>query len=443
MPAWTSNANEATRLRLVGAPAPQDAVFYPEFTYPIFGEAETIFGYEGLHINLDFCSGSLMPSLGVSYSAKNSKTSAKIDDPEETLRAFLPDTLARHDTLVSLAEKEAQGGAFSPHGTNIAEYSVKGKERASRGVFGARARTSDAARNFVVHHATWDTPGFRAWHERAQIFTLFYIEGASYIDDQDPNWEFYTIFERTRGENADAYHFVGYTSTYRFWSWQDKTRLRISQFLILPPYQKQGHGTQLYDTVFARALDDARVCEVTVEDPSESFDLLRDKCDLRRIANAPMITTARKDNQLHAPLAHTWSEEARAQAKMAPRQWSRILEMLLLVHLDADNEESMRAYRLQIKARIFRVNREALLQLPRAQRQAKLQETFEAVVDEYSEITGAPLPDMLLEAPPIVERDELHIPGLAKRAASAVILLGDGEEEEEEEEYAHKARRLG
>lgn len=36
-----------------------------------------------------------------------------------------------------------------------------------------------------------------------------------------------------------TYHFVGYTSLYPFLHYPDKTRLRLSQFFILPPYQHQ------------------------------------------------------------------------------------------------------------------------------------------------------------------------------------------------------------
>jgi hypothetical protein len=36
-----------------------------------------------------------------------------------------------------------------------------------------------------------------------------------------------------------SYHVAGYTSLYPFYNFPDKTRLRLSQFIILPPYQNQ------------------------------------------------------------------------------------------------------------------------------------------------------------------------------------------------------------
>lgn len=419
---WTADANAATCLRLVGAPPPADRVFHPDFTYPIFGDAESIFGYTGLEIGLAFAAGSLTPALSVSYERKNTLTSATLDDVEGTLRAFLPRDVLTHEQLAARAAAEAH--SFVPPGTPVASY--------TKNVRGA-------PREYTIFHATWDTPGFRAWHAAARILTLFYIEGASYIDDDEPNWEFYLVYEHT-----DAWHFVGYTSLYRFWCWPHSVRLRLSQFLVLPPYQKQGHGSRLYSTLFDRALADPAICELAVEDPSEAFDHLRDACDLHRIAHDPAIRAAARAGLLRAPLDRAWSAATRRTLKMAPRQWARVLEMLQLTTLAHADAPQLRAYRLQVKARLFRVNREILEQLPRSQRLEKLHETFLAVVDEYAEITGAELPDALLDAPPPSTDSAAELPPAALHFATALIDHGaDGDEEEEEEDPPPpKTRRL-
>ncbi|WFD27533.1 histone acetyltransferase [Malassezia nana] len=376
---WTSSANEALCLRLTGAPPPCDRVFHPEFTYPIFGDAETIFGYQDLRIQLSLASGSLRPSLDVQYKAKNTKTTAKVVDVAETLHEFLPaDNLVEPSEWPTVAATER--AAFQPPGTRVAHYTRQDKKR--KGV----------EREFFVYHATFDTPGFRAWHQRAQFFALLFIEGASYIDDTDTRWEFYTLFERVH-DGEETWHFVGYTSLYRFWCWPGQTRLRLSQFVILPPYQQQRHGSALYNAVYEAALQDTSICELTIEDPSERFDHLRDACDLKRLEHDQDVLA-----HIHAPVDRAWSHAARARHKMAPRQWARMLEMLALVHL-RDEPVDLQAYRLQVKARLYGVNREVLDMLPREQRLEKLHETFEAVIDEYAEITGADIPDALLARP--------------------------------------------
>ena len=387
---WTSPANEATCLYLVGAPSLCDRVFHPAFTYPIFGDAETIYGYERLHIQLSFASGSLRPSLNIEYRAKNTMTTAKVDDVDEQLREFLPEAdLVSPDAFPQLVQADA--ASFQPPGTQITSYTQRSK-----------GQTTD--RTFCIFHSTWDTPGFRAWLKRAQIFTLFFIEGASYLEEEEKNWEFFTIFERTNAPSTQqqsdqhhaTWHFVGYTALYRFWCWPGKTRWRLSQFLILPPYQGQRHGTHLYQTVYEHALSDPAICELTIEDPSEAFDKLRDTCDLTYLNQQNDVV-----HHIAAPIDRAWRSSARLRYKIAPRQWARLLDMLGLLHLDPDaSPDQFRAFRLQVKARIYQQNREVLDMLPHEQRVEKLHETFEAVLDEYADITGVEVPEALLEMSP-------------------------------------------
>ncbi|WFC98345.1 histone acetyltransferase [Malassezia yamatoensis] len=448
MSKWTSSANEATRLRLVGAPPPYDEVFHPEFTYPIFGDAETIFGYKGLNVQLSFASGRLTPALRVSYDAKNTLTAAKLDDIEGTLFPFLPEQdMVSPDELSQIAMKDAQGSteSFKPHGELVHEYkrAVKDKAKSSiASLFSARSRPRPTQeRTFSIYHATWDTPGFKDWHARLQIMTLFYIEGASYIQNDEEKWEFYTIFERVSTSDGEAFHFVGFTSLYRFWCWPGKTRLRLSQFLILPPYQRQAHGTELYNTVYDRMLADDDVCELAVEDPSEAFDGLRDACDLARLSKPqdPLLKAV-VSQRLKPPVDRRFSENLRAQYKMAARQWARMLEIILLQHLDQTDIESAREYRLQVKKRLHLVNREVLQQLDRVQRLKKLHETFESVLEEYSEMSGVELSSTLLDAPEIqVDVSALELPPMAKRAANAIIEHG---EDGEDDQGARKIPRL-
>jgi histone acetyltransferase 1 len=45
----------------------------------------------------------------------------------------------------------------------------------------------------------------------------------------------------------------------------------------MPPFHGHGHGTRLYSFLFQMFMDDKKVAQVTVEDPNESFDDLRDR----------------------------------------------------------------------------------------------------------------------------------------------------------------------
>lgn len=61
-----------------------------------------------------------------------------------------------------------------------------------------------------------------------------------------------------------------------------KERHRISQVLILPTFQKQGHGKELLDHVYAYSLQYEKCFELTTEIPSFEYQCLRDykECEL-------------------------------------------------------------------------------------------------------------------------------------------------------------------
>lgn len=66
------------------------STFHPQFTYPIFGEEERIFGYQKLDIKLRFAAHDLYPNLEINYDRKFKPIgSTKATDIEETLQEWL------------------------------------------------------------------------------------------------------------------------------------------------------------------------------------------------------------------------------------------------------------------------------------------------------------------------------------------------------------------
>jgi histone acetyltransferase 1 len=51
-----------------------------------------------------------------------------------------------------------------------------------------------------------------------------------------------------------------------------------------------------------------------------------------------------------------WEQETRRKYKIAQRQFDRLLEMLLLKQLDRKDAAKVKAYRLHVKARLYRFN---------------------------------------------------------------------------------------
>ena len=108
-------------------------------------------------------------------------------------------------------------------------------------------------KTYEVFRCLESTPRFRDYHERLQAWILFYIDAASFIDIDDDNWRIFLMFEKTGGPGNSKYSIVGYLTVYQYYAYGRETNMRrprISQMLILPPYQRQGLGSQLLETVY-------------------------------------------------------------------------------------------------------------------------------------------------------------------------------------------------
>ncbi|KAF8321539.1 histone acetyltransferase type B, partial [Clavulina sp. PMI_390] len=378
--------------------------FHPRFTYPIFGEDEKIYGYNDLVINLSLASGSLAMCFTMKHSAK--LPASTVDDVEGTLYKFIPsDYLKNEDTFRANVEKEAL--TFRPPGTKVFSYarpSTHG-DPSSSGKGKSKAQTDGAELDeespdvsvFEAYHCKWETPGFRDLHRRMQLFILLYIEAGSYIQEDEDKWEFVVLYERRRRRDGNVtYHFVGYTSMYPFFYFPDKVRMRLSQFVLAGPYQGQGHGALLYTALYQYCLSQDQIAELAIEDPSEAFEDLRDKTDLRMLfKNAEFMKEAYGDvdgtglnGKLGPPADKEWVVGWQKKLKMAGRQWERLIEMLILRRLDPTNPALLKAYRLQVKDRLYRFNFEILVILDKQERLEKLEETFNSVIEGYSGILG-------------------------------------------------------
>jgi histone acetyltransferase 1 len=386
--------------------------FHPTFTYPIYGEDEKIYGYQDLVIDVRFASGSLAQYLSVRY-AQKLDASTTVDNVEGILKEFIPPDYDT-DEAAFLTRVQEDAASFKPVGSVVHTYT-----RPAPSTSGSSSATREVV-EYEVYHATWNDPGFREYHRRMQIFILLYIEAGSYISEDDDAWQFFVLYEKRKRQNGTkTYHFIGYSSVYKFYCFPEKHRLRLSQFIIVPPYQHQGHGSELYKTIYNYALLTPLISELTVEDPAEAFEDLRDRNDLRMLlANENFMKegfgneavshgggkvrkrktraranpmgapsgTVKGTKKMGPPIDKAWSETFRTQLKMAGRQWQRLMEMLILMHLDSADIQAARAYRLQVKERLYRFNFEILAQLEKEERLEKLEETFQSLREDYLRI---------------------------------------------------------
>jgi histone acetyltransferase 1 len=89
---WAIDSNDAVELSLLGPLSSNALTFHPDYTYPIFGDAETIYGYQGLSINLSFAGWDMRGLLKVSWRQKiNPALGIDAEDIVETLNEYLPE----------------------------------------------------------------------------------------------------------------------------------------------------------------------------------------------------------------------------------------------------------------------------------------------------------------------------------------------------------------
>ena len=99
---WSTDANEAVNLTL----APHGDSFSPDFTYPIFGEAETIYGYKNLTIDVQFSETDLRQYLNIEFSEKLPPNSGvEADNIEQTLAPFVDDGIGCCEDKLHVADR--------------------------------------------------------------------------------------------------------------------------------------------------------------------------------------------------------------------------------------------------------------------------------------------------------------------------------------------------
>ena len=98
-------------------------------------------------------------------------------------------------------------------------------------------------------------------------------------DENDSGSEDEKEDDREKGLISRTYETLGYMTLYRFFAWPDKRRLRVSQVIIFPPFQRQRHGFELLQHVYLMSKY-RNFIEVNVEDPAIGFQFLRDVCDV-------------------------------------------------------------------------------------------------------------------------------------------------------------------
>ncbi|XP_053615712.1 histone acetyltransferase type B catalytic subunit isoform X2 [Plodia interpunctella] len=258
----------------------------------------------------------------------------KADDVEGALKKVLaPGFVTNLDHFISLVDKDK---SFIPHGRLVHAFTVTPDDGSDR-------------RMFEVYFSEISTPGFLTFHERLQTFLLWYVDAASFIDVDDDQWNFFTVFEKYDScEGGHRYAVAAYATVYRYYAYPRNLRPRISQVLTLPPFRKLGICAHLIKAIYTHFTVLPEVVDITVEDPSADFQRIRDYVDAKNCETLPAFQPAK----LYQGFSQEMANQACSKFKINKKQARRIYEILRLKNTNTSDKTTYLNYRLDVKNRL-------------------------------------------------------------------------------------------
>jgi len=248
----------------------------------------------------------------------------------------------------------------------------------------------------IFHVDDFGDDKFRLFHERLQTMVIFFIDAASFIEPDDKKWTIFLLYERYLNDSGQqCFAILGYMTVYLNYAYPDKIRPRISQMLIFPPHQRQGHGKQLLKTVYQYFKTQTNVLDITAEDPAEEFVALRDYVTVDFCRSMPIFS--RESMKATGELTKEMIEQVRQEWKLSPAQTRRVYEIILLSYTNVNDEQEFRKYRLAIKVRLYQlikackrgpIEDPAFRQLVTdgEKRKRFLEDAFRSTIEDYNEI---------------------------------------------------------
>ncbi|RWW44540.1 hypothetical protein BHE74_00049690 [Ensete ventricosum] len=186
------------------------------------------------------------------------------------------------------------------------------------------------------------------------------------IDVTDPRWEIFLVVKKVQDPLGDCIiDVLGFATVYRFFRYPDSTRLRIGQILVLPPYQGQGHGCHLLESVYSVAVSE-NIYDVTAEEPSDYLQYLRACIDTKRLLCFQPIKPAinsvvscLKEGNLSKRICRSSScppasvmEIARQKLKINKKQFLRCWEVLIYLNLNQEYSKCTENFRAWVSDRV-------------------------------------------------------------------------------------------
>lgn len=242
-------------------------------------EEGKIYGYQGLEITVWFSIVSFQAYADIVFES-TSDGGKGITDLKSALQNIFAETLVDNkDEFLQTFSKDVN---FI--GSLVADGEVLYPKDSSNGQFFSsnfhlQADNSD----LEVFRLAMDNMAGRNLYSRLVPLALLLIDGSSPIDVSDPRWELYVLVQKNNGQLGQTHPtLLGFAALYRFYHYPDSSRLRLSQILILPPYQRKGFGCFLLEVLNNVAISE-NVYDFTIEEPLSQLLQMRTCIDVKRL----------------------------------------------------------------------------------------------------------------------------------------------------------------
>jgi len=394
-PARYAHANECIRLRFVGRDGQVSHGVAPDFTHQIFENESLELPPEQRPLTIEVFYSAITLEVFVQC---DREMEGAVEDAMFQLAGALPGMRASMEELTRCAAQpmsaesaaelfggavkefgEATGGATrsvctpaAPTEAPLIDEPLSSAAAGSGSSTVCAGASRDASSTFTLHCGTLhDSPGRAELCTRLQSLFRWYIEGRSPIDESDSRWRLFSLLERRAGAGTPAYALAGACTCFVFTRWAagaagaagPRRVVRICQALVLPQYQGRGLGTRLLQAIYDWARAEG-VVEITVEDPSPKFRLLRDLVDTRLCISRELLAPP--------SVAASCTEEALDEAQAAllltreqlvrcyeAQQYHSLVEQCARAH-EATHAALQKPFRLQAKRRLNKKHVEAL-----------------------------------------------------------------------------------
>ncbi|XP_059433251.1 histone acetyltransferase type B catalytic subunit [Corylus avellana] len=308
-----------------------------------FDEDGKIYGYQGLQITIWVSSISFQAYADITFQSE-SDGGKGITDLKAALQRIFAETLVdnKHEFLQTFSTESSLIRSIISSG-EILNYKTSNGNTVDSNIHLEAANSDVEVVRMVV-----GTTAAGHLYSRLIPLVLLLVDGSSPIDVIDPRWELYVLIQKKTDQQGEVQcKLLGFTAIYRFYHYPDSSRLRLSQILVLPPYQHKGYGRYLLEVLNNVAVSED-VYDLTVEEPLDYFQHVRTCVDIPRLLVFDPIQDAvssavsrlkrgKLSKKIHIPRFTPPSsviDDVRKSLKINKKQFLKCWEVLIYLGLD-------------------------------------------------------------------------------------------------------------